>query len=217
MSFDSLIFDLDGTLWNASAASARAINQVYREFNVPERISPEFVQLISGKPADECDSILLKNIPQTLRKEALGILDGLEVEYIRKAAAVSLYPAVKEGLYALSQHYSLFLVSNCGEQYLDVFLEHSGVGELFVDSECYGRTRKAKSKNIRAVIKRNQLSTSCYIGDTVMDEAAAFDAEIPFMHAAYGFGIPNRTPLAFLSFKELTQHLLRIKTARTAA
>ena len=52
-------------------------------------------------------------------------------------------------------------------------------------------------------MERNQYSKAVYIGDTIKDERAAKDAQIPFIHAAYGFGTAEAPDAVIHSIDEL--------------
>jgi len=213
MNFDGLIFDLDGTLWDCSRASASAFNLAYEKFGVSKRVTEEFVKSISGKPSSECDEILLSSVPEAMRPELSKGFDEFEIAAVQKYAPISLYDFVVEGMQALSEKYKLFVVSNCGERYLEIFHQHTPIGAMIKDSECYGRTRHLKDKNIRALVERQKLSCPCYIGDTAGDEDAAAKAGVPFFHASYGFGKPVGSPLAFASFVGLTNYFRELAEA----
>ena len=210
MKFDGLIFDLDGTLWDCSKASAEAFNLAYERFGVDRCVSEDFVKSISGKPSSECDDILLSGIPDSIRRDVSRCFDELEIAAVQEHAPTALYEGVREGLCTLKHRYSLYVVSNCGEKYLGVFHQHTSVGSLFLDSECFGRTKRFKSENIRLLAERQKLVAPCYIGDTAGDEDAASKAGVPFFHAKYGFGVPNTSPLAFANFGELTRYFLEL-------
>ena len=60
--------------------------------------------------------------------------------------------------------------------------------DIFVDSECFGKTQKSKAENIAAICQRNDLKDAVYIGDTEGDRLAAMKAGVGFIHASYGFG-----------------------------
>jgi phosphoglycolate phosphatase len=210
MHFEGLIFDLDGTLWDCSKASAHAFNLAYEKFGIDRRVSADFVKSISGKPSSECDEILLSGIPDSIRKDVSQCFDELEIAAVQEYAPNSLYPEVILGLETLKLDYKLLVVSNCGERYLEVFLRHTSIGTLFTDSECFGRTRKLKHENIRAIIERQKLLSPCYVGDTAGDEEAAAKAGVPFFHASYGFGVPVGRPVGFASFGELTRYFCQL-------
>jgi phosphoglycolate phosphatase len=217
MHFDGLIFDLDGTLWNCCQASTEAFNFTYEKFNLPRRVTTEFVASITGKPASECDEILLAEVPAHLRKEVSQHFDDSEVAFIQKHAKTSLYDGVEAGLRRLQETYKLFLVSNCGVRYLEVFQRHTNVGSLFTDTECFGRLRKLKHDNIADIVKRQSLKSPCYIGDTASDEDAANRAGVPFFYVSYGFGKPVGTPPAFASFAELTDYFHKLALLKTGS
>lgn len=217
MHFDGLIFDLDGTLWDCSRASADAFNLAYEKSGVSKRITREFIESISGRPSSECDDILLSDVPAEKRQEIARCFDDFEIAALQACAPTALYPDVKAGLEALTLQYKLFVVSNCGARYLDVFHSHTSIGDLFTDSECFGRTQKLKHENIRAVIDRQKLLSPCYIGDTAGDEDAAAKAGVPFFHAAYGFGKAVGNPLGFASFGELTGYFREMALSKGGA
>ena len=208
MNFDGIIFDLDGTLWNCSSASAEAFNQVYEEYRLEKRVSEEFVQSISGKPSSECDEILLEGVPDDLKEEVSKRFDECEIAAIRKHASSSLYEGAHDGLLVLKPHYRLFVVSNCGADYLEIFLRCTSVGSLFDDYECHGRTKKSKSDNIRLLIERQTLNSPCCVGDTAGDEDAARKADVSFFFAKYGFGSAQQGLETFRNFDELTGFFL---------
>lgn len=210
MQFDGLIFDLDGTLWDCSRASTTAFNLAYKKFSISKRVSEDFIKSIIGKPSSECTEMLLDSVSAAMRPELSRCFDELEFEAVQKFAQMSLYDFVPEGIEALSENYKLFVVSNCDAPYLEIFHRHTSVGTMIKDSECFGRTRQLKYKNICALVERQKLTSPCYIGDTASDEDAAKKAGVPFFHVSYGFGQPNGTPLAFETFKELTQHFTRL-------
>lgn len=51
-----------------------------------------------------------------------------------------------------------------------------------------GRTQLTKGENISLVIKRNGIDSAFYVGDTIGDQIASKDANVPFVFAEYGFG-----------------------------
>jgi phosphoglycolate phosphatase len=208
MKHDGLIFDLDGTLWDCSEACSAAFNAAFESCGVSKSVSPDFVRSIAGKPCTECDELLLEGVPEELRARVQKELDTFEINFIKSRAANSLYPNVRKYIELLAQHYKLYLVSNCGAQYLRVFLDSAGIGQFFSDAECYGRTGLPKSSNIVSIVERNGLIAACYIGDTVSDETAAREARVDFYHAAYGFGHVGKAKGAFKTFAQLSDYFI---------
>ncbi len=143
-SCDSIIFDLDGTLWDASSSTAQGWNRISEELNLSLSISADMIRSVSGLPFDQCVEKIFANqsfsMPNLKDK-----LDQAEKEDILKHGAL-LYPGVQEWLPKLSQHYRLFLVSNCQDWYLKAFLEKSNLSQYFSDSLCFGQTGQPKTK-----------------------------------------------------------------------
>lgn len=52
-------------------------------------------------------------------------------------------------------------------------------------------------------MERNSIDKAVYLGDTIGDQIAAKDAEIPFVFASYGFGTTENPEYTISSFNEL--------------
>lgn len=207
-SYDSLIFDLDGTLWNTTETCARAWNLGINRlgYNLPA-ITDNDIASVTGLPYEECMRRTFRGFSEEQMQEIFKTLGDCEEELILIEGG-TLYDGVREGLKALSVKYPLFLVSNCREWYLDRFLSWSGFSSLFIDSESYGRTLNPKHDNIMAVKKRNQLENPVYIGDTEDDFEAATLAELDFIQVSYGFGPEIRGVPNFARFTDLLDFFL---------
>lgn len=184
-----IIFDMDGTLWDSAKEVALSWNQVVVERGLPA-LTDEDLARVMGLPMDKLARGLF---PQLEPQESYDLMDDcvvVENDYLREHGAV-LYPALIETLRELKKNYPLYIVSNCQTGYIEAFLEHYGIGELFEDIQCYGYNRKQKGENIRIVMDRNQLTRAVYVGDIQGDYEAAVQAGAEFVHAAYGFGVLN--------------------------
>lgn len=77
--YDALIFDLDGTLWNASAASAKGWNIALRELGILSiHLTAEDIESITGNPFEQCVKMLLPNLSSTEFPDLLQALDTNE-------------------------------------------------------------------------------------------------------------------------------------------
>jgi phosphoglycolate phosphatase len=208
LSADGILFDLDGTLWNATPAVAKAWNRGIGELGIARDglITPEEVAAVAGRLWDECIRRVIPGIPEERIAEVSRLLHGYQREEIA-AGGGTCYEGVREGIPLLARHYPLFIVSNCHDWYLDSFLRLSGLAPHFVETECYGASGLPKDENIRRVVARNDLGNPLYVGDTLGDSEAAEAAGVRFVHAAWGFG-RFESPFAFRSFPELLGKLI---------
>lgn len=188
-----ILFDLDGTLWDVGEAMAAVWTEALGGFNCALReVTPEMICSVMGMTEEQ---IVAKFCPDLTEKEGRALLAKcaeLQGEHLAREAI--LFSGLGDTLRALSDEYTLAVVSNCGANYLEYFLLYPEVAGLFTDYE-YRRTGLCKAENIRLVASRNSLDAVLYVGDTLWDKQAADAAGVPFLHAAYGFGeVPEGTP-----------------------
>ena len=183
-----VLFDLDGTLWDASREILDAWNICFEEHNLHPITLSQLCENL-GKPLAE---ILLNLFPEEsaeTRSTLLPICSDFELEYLRKTPGKP-FPGVQETLMELQRLYDLRfgIVSNCQSGYIEAFLDHYGFGKYFSDKLCYGDNGFSKGGNIRLLLERNHAEYGCYLGDTDGDRMACKEAGVPFYWAAYGFG-----------------------------
>ncbi|MEK3684399.1 HAD family hydrolase [Paenibacillus sp. FSL R10-2736] len=185
---DSIIFDLDGTLWDSSDVVVVGWNSVLSNYQgVVNGVTKEDLQGIMGLQVDEAGRKLFPNIDEDTQQRILR--ECCEVECLSLAKQGGrLYEGLEEVLRALSAKYKLFIVSNCQAGYIEAFYEYHQLQKYFIDYENPGRTGLSKGENIKLVMERNHLSSPVYVGDTEGDRRAACFAGIPFVYASYGFG-----------------------------
>jgi phosphoglycolate phosphatase len=211
--FDSIIFDLDGTLWDTTHACAKAWSFAFRELGLPDqRILPSDIASCMGQTSEEIRLRLFPRVPRSQGQNIMKECFRHEVSFIREEGA-QIYPGVPEGLESLSHHYPLYIVSNCDKPYLETFLEITTLGRFFKDSECHGGTGLRKGENILDVMQRNGLRSPIYIGDTVSDQTSADFAGIPFAFVEYGFGRCKNPRISFRRFAHLVSWLLYLAGA----
>lgn len=187
MSIDSIIFDLDGTLWDSCRVVSESWGETLRrQYDIADGPTPAQVKSIMGMTADEIADTLFSGYGPNFREICLACIHG-ENDYIADHGG-DVYPGVPAMLKALSARYPLFIVSNCLDGYIECFLKSSGLSAYFRDWACEGSTGLKKAGNIALISERRGLQAPVYIGDTVMDERSAREAGCSFIHAAYGFG-----------------------------
>ncbi len=188
MIMDSIIFDVDGTLWDSTEIVAQAWSDCLRnqEHMDIEITAPRLMGLFGQLLPDIAKALF----PDKEEKEQLRLIENCcqaEHEALQKTCA-PLYPELENTLKILSETYPLFIVSNCQAGYIEVFLQSSGLGKYFQGHLCPGDTGLDKAGNLSLIVEKYHLSSPVYVGDTLGDQNACKKAGVPFIHAAYGFG-----------------------------
>ena len=192
MKIDSIILDVDGTIWNTTGIVASAWNKVVDE-NFPQ-VSHVTADILKGQFGKTMD-VIADNLFGVLSAEEKKLL--MEKCCIEEQKALLsnteniTYKGVITTLQKLSKRVPLFIVSNCQKGYIELVIEKNGITDLIKDFECFGNNGNSKDENIRLIVKRNGLENPVYVGDTQGDYEACIKAGVPFVWAAYGFGCPN--------------------------
>lgn len=206
-SIDGLIFDLDGTLWDASAACSLAWNEAFHQFGLESyRFDEAAIRSFSGMRIEAIFRQHLAFLSAQAQSELLELYKGKEREFLYRSGG-RLYPQVQAILRVLQERYPLFIVSNCLSGYIENFVSFCGLQNVFTDFESSGNSGLPKSDNIRLIIDRNKLRSPVYVGDTPWDQEAAQTAGVPFIYAAYGFGEVTGSNWQIAGFADLLELL----------
>ena len=198
---DSIIFDLDGTLWDPIDTVLAAWNGVItKELN--RELTRKDFESTMGLQMDEISKKFFPDISNERRRQIVELCSEAERLSLEKQGG-ALYESVESVVDVLSQKYKLCIVSNCQEGYIEAFYKYHQLEQFFLDFENPGRTGLSKGENINLVIERNNLSNPVYIGDTKGDLEAARFAGIPFIYAEYGFGQVSSYEKKIDSFENL--------------
>lgn len=185
---DSIIFDVDGTLWDSTEIVAHAWTEYLQNTeNMDITVSSAKLTTLFGQLLPD---IARQMFPELCEDEQMRIIEACceaENQALLKECG-TLYEGLEETLAALSGHYPLFIVSNCQAGYIEAFLESTGFGRYFKGHLCPGDTNMAKAENISKIIADYKLQSPVYVGDTLGDYEACKKAGVPFVFAAYGFG-----------------------------
>ena len=187
----SLIFDIDGTLWDSRALVAEGYNiQLRAEGYDHLCVTAEDLKPLFGKVMTEIADAMLSEIPIPERYELMERCMETENRYLAENECKIGYPGVKETLEELSGSYRLFIVSNAQCGYPELCMEKLGIAHLFEGHLCFGDTGTEKGQTILELMRRHNITDAVYIGDTQGDFEATVVADITFIWAAYGFGSP---------------------------
>ena len=185
---DSIIFDLDGTLWDTIDSCMKSLEYIKNKYpDITKKITREQVESSMGKSFDEIVELYYSYLPKEKAVHYAREAFNKNIENLLKYGGV-LYTNTKDTILKLSKKYKLYIVSNCIDGYIESFFNTSGLQEYFKDYESNGKTGLNKGENIKLIIKRNKIEHARYVGDTISDKEAADFANIPFIYASYGFG-----------------------------
>ena len=200
----AVLFDLDGTLWDAAETIAPAWNEYCRSHGIDRRFTPDESRSYCGKTLPEIAALVFPESEPAWREAVVeGCCDAECVPLARDGGR--LYPDVERVLAKLQSEYFLAVVSNCGLGYIEAFFSGNHTGAYFDDYENAARTGLSKGENIRLVLKRAGIASAIYVGDTEGDQAAARAAGVPFIHAAYGYGRVTGSDFVMERFAELPE------------
>lgn len=203
MLIDSIIFDLDGTLWNTAKAVCNIWDRILKKYpHIEKSVTLEEVEDCMGLQIIEIGKKLFPNLNEEMQQRLMDEFCEAELSHLGEQGG-TLYPKLEETLDHLMQRYQLFIVSNCQDGYIQCFLKAHQLDQYFIDIECAGATGLPKGENIKLVIKRNHLKSPIYVGDTSSDAEAAIAAGIPFVYARYGFGKAEKYDFALDRFEEI--------------
>ena len=200
---DSIIFDLDGTLWNPIETVLIAWNSILKDYpKVQKELKTEDFSSTMGLQIHEIGKMLFPSLNEEEQKILLRECCAFENKLLRQKGG-QLYDNIENVLKTLSKKYKLFIVSNCQDGYIEAFYEFHGLQNHFIDYENPGRTGLSKGENINLIMERNHLASPVYVGDTEGDRQAARFAGIPFVFVKYGFGNVKEYDFAINEFSDL--------------
>ena len=127
MHYESLILDIDGTLWDSRALVAEGYNiQLKKEGLDHLCVDAEILKPLFGKVMTEIADVILASIPESERYDLMERCMKTENDYLFANECRIGYPGVKETIAKLSEKHRIFIVTNAhvveGAGSIDVLL-----------------------------------------------------------------------------------------------
>lgn len=204
---DSLIFDMDGTLWDAADTYVEAWNAGFKQERIDKVISRSDLSKMMGWEKRKVLDHILPGFDHEKQDRVFKTINEYRSKLIPELGGI-LYGGIKKGLEQLAGRYKLFIVSNCPENLIKEFMDWADISSLITDEMAHGVNSKPKHYNIRLLIDRHQLKTPVYIGDTDTDSIESRKAGVPFVFLTYGFGKTSDYDLKFDTFESLTAYFM---------
>lgn len=183
----AVIFDLDGTLWNATEALRAVWERELHRIGIMRPLSLQHMIGGMGLGPEALAQHMAPELEPAEREPFFRHVTTVECDFIVEYGA-TLYPGLKETLRALARDHRVMIASNCVDGYIEAFLRYTGLDDAVCDFLHPGMTGLPKADNIRLLMERNGIEEAVMVGDTILDYEAACGAKVPFVFAAYGFG-----------------------------
>ena len=165
MNYESLIFDIDGTLWDSRALVAEGYNiQLNKEGLSRYCITAETLKPLFGRVMTEIADVLFADFPEKERYALMARCMETENRHLHENPCHIGYPGVRETMEELAKTHRLFIVSNSQQGYPELCISKLGLTGCITGHLCFG--------------------------DTQGDYEATVEAGVPFLWASYGFGTP---------------------------
>jgi phosphoglycolate phosphatase len=206
---DSLIFDMDGTLWDALDLYVASWNAGFIEEKVEKVISRNDLDFMTGWEKRKILERVLPDYSLEKQERIFKTIDRIRESLIQEMGGI-LYEGVKEGLEKLSSKYKLYIVSNCPENLIKHFMTWANIGHLITDEMAHGVNGQPKHYNIKLLIEKHKLKNPIYIGDTETDSMESRKAGLPFAFMTYGFGNTDVYDFRFDNFNSLTEYFMKL-------
>lgn len=185
---DAMIFDMDGTLWDAIPSYCSVWNATYAALGIDRRVGYDELRPLMGKPLEEIYTSVSAPEGEEARERFMRLLARNEAEMMPRLGG-RLYDGAEATLRELHRRgVRLFMVSNCSATGLTNFLAYTGLGDVMEDALSLGATGRNKEMNLRHLCGRYNLKSPVYVGDVQSDCDSAHAAGMAFVWAAYGFG-----------------------------
>lgn len=212
LAFESVIFDMDGTLLDSSFAMLQSVNFVRNTLNLGD-ITKEFLEYHINEP-DQDLPMLFYGTPQYVPQHR----EMFKNHYLQNANAhVQVYDGVYELLEFLkASHVSMSIATNASDFFAHNMLQDKNLLGYFshiVGANCV-QNPKPNPDMIHHIANLSNipLSKTLFVGDSVKDELAAKNAGIEFLFAAWGYGASHFESKKYKSVQEM---LAFIKTKTT--
>ena len=201
MKYDSIGFDLDGTLWNSVEAITISWQRAAEIFNARIPTETDIEGILGLNKFD----LMNKLYPEMDSETQMKFFDKA-TEICDEVIAMQggrLFEGLEETLKTLQKDFKLYIVSNCQDGYIERFLDYHKLGRYFCDTEHPDERCLSKGENLKALLERNGFKNTIFVGDTQGDCNAARFAGVPFVFASYGFGNADNPDYTINTFPEI--------------
>jgi phosphoglycolate phosphatase len=207
---DSLIFDMDGTLWDATDSYVLAWNEGLKKYGINQSVDRPLLDSMMGLERNKVYKKVFSSLPEAEYDLLYKTINEAQDGILPKLGGI-LYPGVYEGFQLLSKQYKVFIVSNCPANTIKQFIAWAKVENFITDEMAHGVNYMPKNHNVKLLIDKYYLKAPIYIGDTDSDRLQSELAGLPFVLVTYGFGTSENYFQKFNTFGQLTEYFINLK------
>ena len=168
-------------------------------------VTAEDLKPLFGKVMTEIADAILATIDPKDRYDLMERCMDTENKYLYENPCHIGYEGIVDTIKKLSKNHRLFIVSNSQKGYPELCVEKLGIKKIISGHLCYGDTLTCKGETIKKLMADHNITSACYIGDTMGDMEASDYAGIPFVFCTYGFGTPDHYWKKVYSFEQLLE------------
>ncbi len=192
MEFESIIFDVDGTLWDSRALLADAYNAQLKSEGLTADVTAEKLRPLFGMTMNKIADGLFTDIPAPERYALMDRCITRMDSHLEQFAGPQIgYPDLVSTMEALSQKHRLFIVSNGQKGYPQMAAKKLGLDHLISGYLSFGDTGTSKGQTLLRLMEHHKITSGVYVGDTQGDLEACREAGIPLIFCSFGFGQPE--------------------------
>ena len=143
--YDGIIFDLDGTLWDTVEAVTASWNDALRYVGLKNELTVEELSKYMGLVLEQILDNVLPNATESQKARLREQITAPQNQF-RTHGTGKLYDGVEDTLKKLKEKYKIFLVSNCGIEYMNAFLILTDLKSILTITNAPKEQAKLKGK-----------------------------------------------------------------------